>query len=334
MSHNDKKPLISVAIPAYNESANLEELASRLRAVFDELESRYEFEVVICENGSHDDTEAKIRAEMTRDSRFKMVQLSRNFHMEGGMMAALSKVTGDACVIMSADLQDPPEMIPQMLDLWDAGNEHVYTVITYRHGESRFRRVAAEIFYWMIDRVSDTPVPRNASDFRLVDRQMYEAFNALPEKNRMVRATWGWLGFRSTALKYERPARKGGTSSFNPFVTGGYAIRGILASSLTPLKLMPIIGGAFSLLSFLGVGAIAIRAIFFGVPFPGWGTLVCLNLLLFGILFLGLGIVAEYIGMTFAEVRGRPAFILRQPTRQTSIFPTDQQTTDNGADTA
>ena len=242
MSNRDKKPLISIAIPAYNESANIEELAVRLRKVFDELAQKFEFEVVICENGSADDTELKIREEMKRDSRFKMIQLSRNFHMEGGMMAALSKVKGDACVIMSADLQDPPEMIPEMLEHWENGYEHVYSVITYRHGESKFRRVAAEVFYWMIERVSDTPVPRNASDFRLVDSQLYEAFNALPEKNRMVRATWGWLGFRSKGIEYERPARKGGTSSFNPFVTGGYAIRGILASSLSPLKIVPIIG--------------------------------------------------------------------------------------------
>jgi dolichol-phosphate mannosyltransferase len=312
MSSREHKPLISIAIPAYNESANIEQLSSRLRKVFDQLSDRYEFEVVICENGSADDTEQKIRTEVDRDSRFRMVQLSRNFYMEGGMMAALSKVKGDACVIMSADLQDPPEMIPEMLDLWDAGNDHVYTVITYRHGESRFRRIAAEIFYWLIDKVSDTPVPRNASDFRLVDRQMYEAFNALPEKNRMVRATWGWLGFRSTYLEYERPAREGGKSTFNPFATAGFAIRGILASSLSPLKLMPILGGFFSMISFLGVVVISLRAFVFGVPFPGWGTLVCINLLIFGFLFLGLSIVAEYVGMTFGEVRGRPAFIERK----------------------
>lgn len=312
MSHRDNKPLISVAIPAYNESANIAELASRLRAVFDQLAERYNFEVVICENGSGDDTAEKIRAEVDRDPRFRMVQLSRNFYMEGGMMAALSRVKGDACVIMSADLQDPPEMIPTMLELWSAGNDHVYSVITYRHGESRFRRTAAEVFYWLIDKVSDTPVPRNASDFRLVDRQMYEAFNNLPEKNRMVRATWGWLGFRSTSIEYERPARAGGKSTFNPIATAGFAVRGILASSLSPLKLMPILGGCFSALSFLGVIAIAIRALFFGVPFPGWGTLACLILLLFGFLFLGLAVVAEYVGMIFVEARSRPSFVVRE----------------------
>ena len=321
MSNLDRKPLISVAIPAYNESANIEQLATRLRKVFENFSERYEFEVVICENGSADDTEHKIRAEVARDHRFKMIQLSRNFYMEGGMMAALSRVKGDACIIMSADLQDPPEMIPQMLDLWQSGFDHVYSVITYRHGESKFRRTAAEIFYWLIDKVSDTPVPRNASDFRLVDRQMYEAFNALPEKNRMVRATWGWLGFRSTSIEYERPARAGGKSTFNPIATAGFAIRGILASSLSPLKLMPIVGGIFSLLSFLGVAVISVRAFVFGVPFPGWGTLVCLNLLLFGFLFLGLGIVAEYVGMTFGEVRGRPPFVVRETNESQPMRP-------------
>jgi glycosyltransferase involved in cell wall biosynthesis len=313
MSQNDPLPLISIAIPAYNESVNIPQLASRLRTVFDQFKGRYEFEVVICENGSADDTEARILAEIDRDPRFKMIQLSRNFYMEGGMMAALSQVQGEACVIMSADLQDPPEMIPEMIRLWESGKDHVYTVITHRHGESRFRQIAAEIFYRIIERVSDTPVPRNASDFRLVDRQMYQAFNELPEKNRMVRATWGWLGFRSIGLEYERPARAGGKSTFNPIATAGFAVRGILASSLSPLKAVPILGLGLSFLSFLGVIGFSVRAVFFGVPFPGFGTVVCLLLLLFGFLFLGLGLIAEYVGMTFSEARGRPAFIERRP---------------------
>jgi dolichol-phosphate mannosyltransferase len=212
---------------------------------------------------------------------------------------------------MSADLQDPPEMIPQMLTLWDEGVDHVYTVITYRHGESRFRRVAAELFYWMISRVSDYPIPRNSSDFRLVDKQMYRAFNALPEKDRMVRATWAWLGFRSSSIPYERPARKGGRSSFNPFVTGAYAIRGMLATSLKPLKIIPLAGLSLSLLSFSGLILNAVRALWDGVPAPGFGTITSLILLLFGLLFLLLAVLAEYIGMIYIESRGRPSFIER-----------------------
>jgi dolichol-phosphate mannosyltransferase len=267
---------------------------------------------VICENGSHDGTWDALTAENGTDGRFKIVQLSRNFNMEGGMMAALAHVTGDACVIMSADLQDPPEMIPAMLERWESGDEIIYAVITYRHGESRFRRVAAEGFYWLIDKVSDTPVPRNASDFRLVDRRVYEAFNALPETSRMVRAVWGWLGFRSSGIDYERGAREGGASKFNVLTTTGFALRGILASSKKALKLIPLIGLLLSALSFLGLGVIVIRALFYGVPFPGFGTLASLLLLLFGFLFLLLGIMSEYLGMIFDETRARPPFVVRR----------------------
>jgi dolichol-phosphate mannosyltransferase len=306
------RPLISVAIPAYNESSNLDELFERLRTVFQTNSDKYDFEIVVCENGSNDDSYAKLNAWRAIDSRIRIIRLSRNFHMEGGMMAALSDVRGDACVIMSADLQDPPEMISEMIQLWATGIDHVYTIISFRHGESRFRRIAAEIFYWMIDKVSDTPVPRNSSDFRLVDKQMYEAFNALPEKYRMVRAVWGWIGFHSASLTYERQPRVGGTSSFNPFVTAGFAIRGVLASSLKPLKIIPILGILLSALSFISIVLGAVQAVFRGVPFPGFGTITSLILLMFGLLFLMLSVIAEYVGMIYTETRSRPPFIIKR----------------------
>jgi dolichol-phosphate mannosyltransferase len=306
------RPLISVAIPAYNESSNLDELFERLRTVFQTNSDKYDFEIVVCENGSNDDSYAKLNAWRAIDSRIRIIRLSRNFHMEGGMMAALSDVRGDACVIMSADLQDPPEMISEMIQLWATGIDHVYTIISFRHGESRFRRIAAEIFYWMIDKVSDTPVPRNSSDFRLVDKQMYEAFNALPEKYRMVRAVWGWIGFHSASLTYERQPRVGGTSSFNPFVTAGFAIRGVLASSLKPLKIIPILGILLSALSFISIVLGAVQAVFRGVPFPGFGTITSLILLMFGLLFLMLSVIAEYVGMIYTEARSRPPFIIKR----------------------
>ena len=291
------KSLISVAIPAFNEESNLDELFLRLQKVFASSEDKYNFEIVVCENGSKDGSYQKLKQWQIKEPRLRIVRLSRNFHMEGGMMAALSQVTGDACVIMSADLQDPPEMILDMIELWSSGVDHVYTVISYRHGESKFRRIAAEIFYWLIDKISDTPVPRNSSDFRLVDKQMYEAFNSLPEKYRMVRAVWGWIGFESASLTYERQPRVGGTSSFNPFVTAGFAIRGVLASSLKPLKVSPVLGVVLSMISFLSMGLGAIRAFYDGVPFPGFGTITSLILLMFGLLFLMLSVIAEYVGM-------------------------------------
>ena len=188
----------------------------------------------------------------------------------------------------------------------------MYTVITQRHGESKFRQMSAELFYWLINKTSDTPVPRNASDFRLVDRIAYKAFNALPEHGRMVRALWGWVGFRSSGIEYEHAAHEGGNSKFKVLPTTGFAFRGILASSTTALKLIPLLGVLLSVLSFLGLVAIAVRAVFYGVPFPGFGTLASIILLLFGFLFLLLGMLAEYLGMIFNEVRARPSFIVRK----------------------
>lgn len=307
------RPLISIAIPAYNESENLDELIARLQSVFDGLEQQYDFEVVICENGSNDDSMLRLESIRENDSRVRIVQLSRNFHMEGGMMAALSKVQGDVCIIMSADLQDPPELIPRLLERWEAGFDHVYTVITYRHGEGKLRRLAAQVFYWLINRISETPVPQNASDFRLVSREMYLTFNSLPERVRMVRALWGWIGFRSTSVSYERAPRVRGASSFKVGVTTAFAIRGILSSSLSPLRIIPMLGVSLSFFAFLGVVGIAIRAVFFGVPFAGFGTITALILLMFGLLFLLLAILAEYLAMIFLETRGRPMFIERTP---------------------
>ena len=308
----NSKPLISVAIPAFNESSNLPELAKRLKQVFDELDTKYEFEVVICENGSHDDSFAVLKKIKADDRRFKIVRLTRNFNMEGGMMAALANVHGEACIIMSADLQDPPEMIPEFISRWEQGYENVYTVITKRHGESAARRAAAQCFYWLIDKTSSHPVPRNASDFRLVSKAAYQAFNAMPERVRLVRTVWGWLDFRSIGIPYERPARKAGKSSFNPFVTAPYAIRAIFGSSYTPLRLIPVFGLLISAMSFLGIVSMTIYWIAFGVPFPGFGSIIALNLLLFGFVFLFMGIISEYIGMIYEEVRQRPLFIVSE----------------------
>lgn len=307
-----EKRLISVVVPAYNEGECVDELARRLSLVFDQLSDRYDFEVIIVENGSVDDTYEKLVRIHERDRRFSVIQLSRNFLMEGGMIAGLQAARGDACVIMCADLQDPPELIPEFIRLWEEGYENIYQVVTSREDNSLFRRVAAQVFYWTIDKMSDTPVPRNASDFRLVDRAVYEAFNGLEERNRMVRSTWGWLGFRSIGVEHERPPRFGGASTFSIVTTANFAYRGILASSFKLLKLFPFVGFALAAISFVALIVLVVQALFFGVPFPGFGTLACLIALLFGFLFLFLGIVAEYIGMIFTETRGRPLYVIRR----------------------
>ncbi len=302
---------MSIVIPAYNEEDCVDELVRRINAVFAGLPG-YEFDAIIVENGSRDSTFEKLVAIADRDPRYTIVQLSRNFLMEGGMIAGLDRATGDAAVIMSADLQDPPELIPEFISLWEQGYENIYGVIGNREDNSLFRRAAAQTFYWLIDRMSDTPVPRNASDFRLVDKRMYEAFNALDERNRMIRSTWGWLGFHSIGVEHDRPPRFAGDSHFHVFTTAGFAYRGILASSFKLLRAFPLLGfalGAISLIAFL---VLVIQALFFGVPFAGFGTLACLITLLFGLLFIVLGVISEYLAMVFTETRNRPLYVVRR----------------------
>ncbi len=303
---------ISVVIPAYNEEDCVDELARRLTGAFDQLGPRYDFEAIIVENGSRDSTFEKLVAIAEGDNRFTIVQLSRNFLMEGGMIAGLDRATGDAAIIMSADLQDPPELIPRFVELWEQGYENIYGVIGNREDNSLFRRAAAQTFYWLIDKMSDTPVPRNASDFRLVDRRAYQAFNALDERNRMVRSTWGWLGFHSIGVEHDRPPRFGGESNFRVFETAGFAYRGILASSFKVLRAFPLLGFALAAISFIAFIVLVIQAVFFGVPFAGFGTLACLITLLFGLLFVVLGVMSEYLAMVFVETRNRPLYVVRR----------------------
>ncbi len=304
------RPLISVVVPAYNESDCIDELARRLTLVFDDL-TNYQFEVVVVENGSIDDTYEKLLKIREQDDRFKIVQLSRNFLMEGGMTAGLLRASGEAAVIMSADLQDPPEVIPLMIEKWEAGYENIYGKIENRIGSSWFRKVGASAFYWTINKMTAGSVPRNVSDFRLVDRKVYEAFNNLRERNRMIRAMFGWLGFRSIAVIHDRPERYGGDSKYKIIPALGFAVKGILTSSRLPLKTIPFFGLGLSFLSFVLLTVLAVKALFFGVPFPGFGTIVSLSLLLFGFLFLLLGLLSEYIGMIYEESRSRPIFIER-----------------------
>lgn len=302
--------LISIVIPAYNETDCVDELSRRITNVFDTLVPSYTFEAIIVENGSVDDTLEKLLAINRRDSRFKILSLSRNFGAEGAVTAGLLRATGDAAVIMCADLQDPPEVIPLFIKKWEEGYENVYGIITCRTDESKFRQFATGLFYWLINKINDRPVPKNVSDFRLVTRSAYEALNAMRERNRMIRTMWGWIGFKSFGVEHIREPRHGGKSTYSFFRNVRFALNGIVTSSTTPLKIIPMFGFGLSILSVLTVVILSAVWIFSGVPFAGYGTIVGLILLLFGLLFFFLGIMSEYIGLIFEEVRQRPSFII------------------------
>lgn len=306
------KKLISVCCPAYNESDCIEELVRRLGAVADSLADKYDFEFIICEHGSYDDTYEKLLRARERDSRIKIVKLSRNFFAEGALTAALAHARGDAAVLMYSDLQDPPEYIPQFIEKWNQGFQNVYAIVSKRSGESRFRRFLARGYYWLADRLSQSPIPPNVSDFRLVDRAAYETFLRMPERYRVMRFMWPWIGFNSIGIQTERPARAGGSSKFRFLDTLHSALRTILAQTRTPLVVIPAFGFGCAALSFALLAVEVVRAAFFGVPFDGFGTIVALLLLLFGLLFGFLWMVSEYVGLIYEEVKHRPLYVLSQ----------------------
>ena len=305
-----QRKLISVVIPAFNEEANIQQLSERLAAVFDS-ETSYDFEAIIVENGSADQTFERSVAAHERDARFKVLQLSRNFRMDGGLTAGLSSASGDAAVLMAADLQDPPELIHEFLRKWEEGYEIVYQIVTDRQGTGPIRRMNSQLFYWVAGIMTDGRIPRNVSDFRLVDRKVYETVNVMQERNRFVRGLFAWVGFSAVGVEADRAPRTGGVSGAHTFGVIDLAFKGIFAHSYKPLRLISLFGLTVSAMSFLAIIVFAIRFIVDGVPFAGFGTIVCLFLLMFGFLFTMLGIVSEYVGLIYEEVKQRPNFVVR-----------------------
>jgi dolichol-phosphate mannosyltransferase len=305
------RKLISVVIPAYNESDCVDELAQRLQGVM-KVEPAYDFEVIVVENGSQDDTWEKLNRIHASDGRFKILQLSRNFRTDGGLTAGLAHASGDAAVVMSADLQDPPELIPDFLRKWEEGYENVYMVVSERQGTGPLRTFNSKAFYWLAGKLTDGSIPRNASDFRLVDRAVYETINQMQERNRFVRGLFAWAGYKSIGIPHQRPPRFGGVSKAHSFKVLDLAFKGIFAHSYKPLRLITVTGLSLSLISAILLVVYTLRFIFSGVPFAGFGTLVGFILLLFGILFSMIGIMSEYVGLIYEEVKQRPNFVVRR----------------------
>jgi dolichol-phosphate mannosyltransferase len=213
---------------------------------------------------------------------------------------------------MAADLQDPPELIHEFLRKWEEDYEIVYQIVTERQGTGPIRRMNSQLFYWLAGKMTDGRIPRNVSDFRLVDRRVYETVNVMEERNRFVRGLFAWVGFATIGIEHPRMPRTGGVSGAHTFKVVDLALKGLFAHSYAPLKLISLFGVILSALSFLAIAGLAIRFAIFGVPFAGFGTIVCLFLLLFGFMFTMLGIVSEYVGLIYEEVKQRPNYVVRR----------------------
>lgn len=305
--------LISLVVPVFNEEECLPELFRRLRAVFDS-EQTYDFECVLIENGSTDGSAAMVERFHSEDPRFKVVQLSRNFRMDGGLTAGLAYVSGDACVLMASDLQDPPEVISDFLRLWEQGYENVYGIVTRREGVGFLRKMNSRIFYKVANALTKGVVVEGASDFRLVDKKVYEAVRTMDERNRFVRGLFSWVGFSSVGIHIARPARFAGSSKAHFFKVLDLALKGIFSHTYIPVRIITVGGVLVSTFAFILLAVFAWRAVFVGVPFDGFGTLFSVLLLGFGFLAAVIGIVGEYAALIYEEVKRRPNFLVRKTT--------------------
>lgn len=307
--------LLSVVCPAYNEAQNLPALFAAVGAVLDAAEQP--FELVIVNDGSTDDTMPVLRDLKTRHPNTTIVDLSRNFGKEIAMTAGLDHARGDAVVILDADLQHPPELLPQMIAGWCEGYDVVYGVRIGRDGEGWLRRSTARAFYRTMGKFGRVEIPENAGDFRLLSRKAVSAVITLREHHRFMKGVFAWVGFPTRAIAFDVAPRAAGTSSFSLWKLWNFSLEGLTSHTLAPLKVSTYLGLVVAFLAFLYGSYVVIKTLLFGDPVPGFPTLVTLVLFLGGVQLVVLGIIGEYLGRVFNETKQRPLYFTNEVVRAT-----------------
>lgn len=301
---------LSIVVPLYNEAANLAALLERLLAVLREVGSA--FEIVVVDDGSRDRTLPCLLQYRQQHPELKVLSLARNFGKEAALTAGLDRASGDAVVLLDADLQDPPELIPELVAQWQRGYDMVCVVRRSRRHEGWLKRLSARAFYCLARRMSRGQLSPDASDFRLLDRQVVEALKRLPERTRLMKELFAWVGFRQTVLTYDRAPRSGGRSKWRYSQLWQLALDGLLSAGAQPLRVWGYCGLGLVLLA-LGCGSLLLaRTLIWGVAIPEDGPLIVAMLLLSGIQLMALGAVGEYLSRLYQEVKGRPLYWVRE----------------------
>lgn len=307
-SAGQARQLLSVIVPVYNEEAVLEEFHQRLSAVLARLDLRSE--VIYVNDGSQDGSLALIRRLRAADCAVSLVDLSRNFGKEAAMTAGFDLAAGDAVVVIDADLQDPPEIIPDMVRLWRAGHDMVYARRSARDGESRFKKTTSYLFYRVIQALSRVRIPEDTGDFRLLSRRAVLALNSLREQHRFMKGLFAWIGYPQIALPYKRDPRFAGKSKFNYWKLWNFALEGVTSFTIVPLKVATYLGVLIAGAAFL-YGAIVIsKTIMYGEHVSGYPSLMVVITFLGGAQLAFIGILGEYIGRMFNETKRRPLYFL------------------------
>lgn len=301
---------ISIVAPLYNEEFNINYLFERLFSVLNRLDMRYE---IVCVNdGSKDNTLGCLIEHHHQNPAIKVVNLSRNFGKEIALTAGIDYAIGSAIVPIDADLQDPPELIEKLVTKWREGYDVVYAMRRSRRGESWLKRFTANAFYRAIANMSRVPIPRNTGDFRLLDRRVVEVLKQMPERSRFMKGLFAWVGYKQTSILYNRSPRYKGKTKWNYWRLWNFAVDGITSFSLVPLKIWGYIGLVLSLLAFLYATFLVIRTLLFGIDVPGYASLMVAMLFLGGVQLVTLGIIGEYIGRVYEEVKQRPLYLVRE----------------------
>ena len=302
-------PLISIVIPCFNEEEVIEETARRLDAMA-ASQPGYAFEFIFVDDGSHDRTLELLQQISGRDPRVRGVAFSRNFGHQLAVTAGIEEALGAAVVLMDADLQDPPEVVAEMLDKWRSGYQVVYGVRTDRRGESYFKVWTAHLFYRCLNRLSDTPIPLDVGDFRLMDRTVVDVLRSLPERDRFVRGLVSWVGFRQYALPYRRAERFAGTTKYPLRKMIRFASDGIISFSTRPLKVAILAGMACAAIACVGILWALLTRLLTDNWVPGWTATIIAVLFLGGIQLVCTGILGEYVGRTYMQSKHRPLYIV------------------------
>ncbi|SFS07663.1 Glycosyltransferase involved in cell wall bisynthesis [Dyella sp. OK004] len=303
-------PLLTVIVPAYNEAAVLEAFHQRLARVLDELP--LDSSVLYVDDGSSDRTWDIIESLTQRDPRTGALKLSRNFGKEAAMTAGLDQADADAVVVIDSDLQDPPELIPALVDQWRAGYDVVYATRSARAGETGFKKFTSAAFYRSMEKLSDTAIPRDTGDFRLLSRRALEALRQLRERQRFMKGLFAWIGYRQTAVHYLREPRQAGKTKWNYWRLTQLAVEGITSFSTAPLRLATWTGVSASVLAFAYGLWVLTKSLVYGDPVRGYPTLMLVILFLGGVQLLALGVIGEYLGRNYAESKQRPLYFIEE----------------------
>ena len=302
---------LSIIIPMYNEEESIPYLYKRLLALGERIKN-YDIEFLFVNDGSKDKSLEIIKDLKKNDDRVCYLNLSRNFGKEVAMGAAFDYVTGDAVAIIDADLQDPPELILEMLKYYEKGYDDVYAKRKSRKGETWLKRFTSKAFYTVLQKVSNVPIQKDTGDFRLLSKRAVEALKSFPEKQRYTKGMFSLIGFKKIAIEFDRDSRVAGETKWNYFKLIDLAIEGITSFTIAPLRVATIMGIITAFLAFIYTVFIVVRTLIYGIDVPGYASLICVILLIGGIQLISLGVIGEYLGRIFVEVKNRPLYFIEE----------------------